>query len=158
VETHKRLPPLPAILEIINRRGGSASAYRHIWAARLDDALRAIRDFDLVFVEAWNELSVVERCERSVMSDQFDGLGFPRRFVAAHAGRVRWHSRHRDPDGVGSLLKQRDERSDRDMALYDVAIDQSGMTRDRIERNTNLCLERDETPVFLHLYFGSVVL
>jgi hypothetical protein len=30
VETHKRLPPLPAILEIINRRGGSASASPHI--------------------------------------------------------------------------------------------------------------------------------
>ena len=92
------------------------------------------------------------------MSDQFDGLGFPRRFVAAHAGRVRRHSRHRNPDGVRSLLKQRDERSDRDVTLYDVAIDQSGMTRDRIERNTNLCLERGETAVFLHLDVRSVVL
>ena len=92
------------------------------------------------------------------MSDQFDGLGFPRRFVAAHAGRVRRHSRHRDPDGVRSLLKQRDERSDRDVTLYDVAIDQSGVTRDCIERNADLCLERGETPVLLHLYFGSVVL
>ena len=32
VETHKKLPPLPAILEIINRRGESASACRNIWA------------------------------------------------------------------------------------------------------------------------------
>jgi hypothetical protein len=29
VETRKRLPPLPAILEIINRRGESDSPYRH---------------------------------------------------------------------------------------------------------------------------------
>ena len=103
-------------------------------------------------------MSVVEGSERSVVSDQFDGLGFPRRFVAAHAGRVRRHSRHRDPDGVRSLLKQRDERSDRDVTLYDVAIDQSGVTRDRVGWNTNLRFERGETPVFLHLYFGSVVL
>ena len=92
------------------------------------------------------------------MSDHYDGLGLPRRFVAAHPRRVRRHSRHRDPDGVGSLLKQRDERSDRDVTLYDVAIDQSGVTRDRVGWNADLCFERGETPVFLHLYFGSVVL
>ena len=45
-------------------------------------------------------VSVVERCERTVMSDQFDGLGLPGRFVATHPRRVRWHSRHGDPDGV----------------------------------------------------------
>jgi hypothetical protein len=44
------------------------------------------------------------------------------------------------------------------MALYDVAINQSGVTRDRIERNTYLCLERGETAVFLHLDVRSVVL
>ena len=92
------------------------------------------------------------------MSDQFDGLGLPRRFVATHPRRVRRHSRHRDPDGVRSLLKQGNQRSNRDVALYDVAIDQSGMTRDRIERNTDLCLERRETPVFLNLDVRSVVL
>ena len=62
------------------------------------------------------------------MSDQFDGLGLPRRFVATHPRRVRWHSRHRDPDGVRSLLKQGNQRSNRDMTLHNVAIDQSGMT------------------------------
>ena len=92
------------------------------------------------------------------MSDQFDGLGFPGRFVATHPRRVRWHSRHRDPDGVGSLLKQGEQRSNRDVTLYDVAIDQCGMTRDRIERNTNLGLERGETPVLLHFDVRSIFL
>ena len=103
-------------------------------------------------------LSIGERRERAVVSDHYDGLGFPRRFVATHSRRVRRHSRHRDPDGVRSLLKQGNQRSNRDMTLHNVAIDQSGMTRDRIERNTDLCLERGETPVFLHLDVRSVVL
>ena len=92
------------------------------------------------------------------MSDEFDGLGFPGRFVAAHPRRVRRHSRHRNPDGVRPLLKQRDERSNRHVTLYNVAIDQSGVTRHRIEGNTNVCFERGKTPVFLHLDARSVVL
>ena len=103
-------------------------------------------------------LSIGERRERAVVSDHYDGLGLPRRFVAAHPRRVRRHSRHRDPDGVGSLLKQRNERSDRDVTLHDVAINQSRVTRNRVGWNADLCLERGQAPVFLHLYFGSVVL
>ena len=103
-------------------------------------------------------LSVVERCERSVVPDQYDRLGFPRLFVATHARRIRRHSRHGNSDGLGSLFKEGNERSDRDVTLYDVAIDQSRVTRDGIEWNTHFCLERGEAPVFLHLDFRSVVL
>ena len=103
-------------------------------------------------------LSVAERYKRSVVPDQDDRLGLPGLFVATHARRIRRHSRHGDSDGVRSLFKQGNERSDRDVTLYDVAIDQSRVTRDGIEWNTDLCLERGEGPVFLHLDFRSVVL
>lgn len=73
-------------------------------------------------------VSIGERCERSVVSDQYDGLGFPRCFVAAHARRIRRHSGHGNTDGVRLLLKQGNKRSNGYMALYDVALDQSCVT------------------------------
>lgn len=104
------------------------------------------------------ELSVAERCERSVVPDQYDRLGLPRLFVATHARRIRRHSRHGDSDGVRSTFQQGDDCSDWDVTLYDVAIDQSRVTRDCIEWNTHFCLERGKGPIFLHLDVRSVVL
>ena len=103
-------------------------------------------------------LSVVERRERTVVSDQYDSLGLPRLFVATHTRRVRRHSRHGNSDGLRSLFKQGNKRSDRNVALHDITIDQSRVTRNGIEWNTHLCLERGEASVFLHLNFRSVVL
>jgi hypothetical protein len=88
---------------------------------------RFIRGFGVVAIHA-SSVSVVERCERSIVADQYDRLGLPRCFVATHARRVRWHPRHGNADGVGSPFKQVNERSDRDVTLYDVAIDQSRVT------------------------------
>lgn len=82
------------------------------------------------------------------MSDQYDGLGLPRRFVATHARRIRRHSRHGDADGIRSLFKQSKQRTDRDVTLYDVAIDQSGVTRGCVDGNTRLCFECGEVLFF----------
>jgi hypothetical protein len=60
--------------------------------------------------------------------------------------------------GIRSLFEKGSQRSDRNMALCDVALDQSCVTRDRIGRKTNLGLERDEALIIQHLDFGSVVL
>jgi hypothetical protein len=116
-----------------------------------------VRGFGVVAIHAAGVL-VGERCERSVVSDQYDRLGLPRRFVAAHARRVRWHPRHGNANGVGSLFKQGNERTDWDVTLYDVAIDESRVTRDRIQGNAGLCLERREVTVLLDLDLRSVVL
>ena len=92
------------------------------------------------------------------MSDQYDRLGFPRRFVATHARRVRRHSRHGNADSVWPPVKEGDNRSDGNVTLYDVAINQSRVARCSIRWNTDICLERSKAPILLNLDTRSVVL
>ena len=92
------------------------------------------------------------------MSHQYDRLGFPCRFVAAHARRVRRHSCHGNADSVWPPLEEGDNRSDGNVTLHDVAINQSRMTRSSIRWNTDICLERSKAPILLNLDIRSVVL
>ena len=92
------------------------------------------------------------------MSDQYDRLGFPRRFVATHARRVRRHSCHGNADSVWPPFKEGDNRSDGNVTLHDVAINQSRVTRSSIRWNTDICLERSKGPILLNLDIRSVVL
>mgnify|MGYP001814016789 FL=1 len=103
-------------------------------------------------------LSVGERCERSVVADQDDRLGFPRRFVAPHTRRIRGHSRHGDTDSVWSPFEKGHYRSNGHMTFNDIAIDQRRVARGGIDRNTDLCLERNKAPILLNLDTRSVVL
>ena len=103
-------------------------------------------------------LSVGERCERSVVADQDDRLGLPRRFVATHTRRIRRHSRHSNADSVWPPFEESHDRTDRHMTLNDVAIDQRRVARGSIDWNTDLCLKRRKAPIFLNLDTRSVVL
>ena len=103
-------------------------------------------------------LSVGERFERSVVADQDDRLGLPRRFVATHTRRIRRHSRHSNADSVWPPFEEGNYRSDGHMTFNDVAIDQRRVARGGIDWNTDLCLERSKAPIFLNLDTRSVVL
>ena len=66
---------------------------------------------------------VVEGGEQTVVSDEHDRLGFPGRFVAAHARRVRRHSGKSDPHRLRSCPQQSHHGAYRNVALNDITID-----------------------------------
>lgn len=92
------------------------------------------------------------------MSDQDDRLRFPRGFVTTHTGRIRGHSCYRNADGVRPPFKEGDNRTDGNVTLHHVAIDQRRVTRGSIQWNSNIGLERSKAPILENLNFRSVVL
>jgi hypothetical protein len=85
-------------------------------------------------------------------------LGFPRRFVTTHAGRIRRHSCYRNAYGVRPPFEEGDNRTDGNVTLHHVAINQRCVTRGSIQGNANIGLERSEAPILLNLDIRSVVL
>ena len=79
--------------------------------------------------------SVVERSQRGVPADEDDGLSFPGVDVATHAGRIGGHARQGQPDRIGTILQEARYRTDGNVALDDVALDDRGVARTDVVRN-----------------------
>jgi hypothetical protein len=90
--------------------------------------------------------------------DQQDRLGIPTLLVATHPGRVWGHSWEREAHCLGSCLEQGNQGAHRDVALNNVAVDQCGVTRARLEWNTHFCLECREILILPMLDRRPVVL
>ena len=85
-------------------------------------------------------------------------MRLPRRLVTTHAGRIRRHACYRNADGVRPPFKKGDNRSDGDVTLHHVAINQRRMTRGSIQGNANIGLERGKAPILVNFDIRSVVL
>ncbi len=92
------------------------------------------------------------------MVDQQHRLRIPGFLGTTHARRVRRHSRQRDANGIGSRFQQRVQGRGRDVPFDDVAINEGGVARARLDWYARVRLERRKIWILLLFDRCSVVL
>lgn len=93
-------------------------------------------------------MSVVERDHRTVELDEHDRLRLPGSDVSTHSGGVGRHARKCQPDRFRTRLEQARDRTDRNVPLDDVALDESRVARPGAIRNAMGRLECGELRIF----------
>lgn len=92
------------------------------------------------------------------MPDEHDRLALPGGDVATHPGRVGWHPRKGQTDGVGPVLKQPLDRAHRDVTFECVAVDDRGMTRGRFLGHADVSSVGSSIGIVSHFDISAVVL
>lgn len=92
------------------------------------------------------------------MPDEHDRLALPGGDVPAHPGRVGWHPRKGQTDGVGPILEKPFNRAHRDVSLECVAVDDRCMTRGRFLGHADASSVRSSIRIVSHFDISAVVL
>ncbi|MFT5433427.1 MAG: hypothetical protein ACI9OJ_004133 [Myxococcota bacterium] len=119
---------------------------------------RFARDPEDPVITRRSRSSVIERGERAAPADEDDGLSFPRTDVATHAGRVGGHARKGQPDRIRTNFEEALDRTDGNVPLDDVALDDGCVAGAGAVRNPSIGAKRRSIGVVGHLDLGAVLL